>query len=201
MTREVGGGPARPQLRGGGLSAEGHGFLYETFGVRPQFSWQVDPFGASATTPTLFALAGFNAHVIGRIDYDLKEAMQETKVSAGRAHAAPSSPPRHSVLPKPLPSGQGPVRSTPGSSVPFRRAVGPHPEGGGQSGWAAGVRDKQHLRAPWRASLNTEHTSRVCQLVAPTGNSVSWAWLPSVSMSWDQVTGKSGNMCGSQRQC
>ncbi|KAM9742472.1 epididymis-specific alpha-mannosidase-like [Dama dama] len=58
---------------------EGHGFLYETFGVRPQFSWQVDPFGASATTPTLFALAGFNAHVISRIDYDLKEAMQKNQ--------------------------------------------------------------------------------------------------------------------------
>ncbi|XDB51577.1 hypothetical protein AB1E18_005132 [Capra hircus] len=56
---------------------EGHGFLYETFGIRPQFSWQVDSFGASATTPTLFALAGFNAHLISRIDYDLKEAMQK----------------------------------------------------------------------------------------------------------------------------
>ncbi|XP_021574148.1 epididymis-specific alpha-mannosidase [Carlito syrichta] len=55
---------------------EGHGFLYETFGVRPQFSWHVDPFGASATTPTLFALAGFNAHLTSRIDYDLKAAMQ-----------------------------------------------------------------------------------------------------------------------------
>ncbi|XDB51618.1 hypothetical protein AB1E18_005172 [Capra hircus] len=55
---------------------EGHSFLYETFGIRPQFSWQVDPFGASATTPTLFALSGFNAHVISRIDYYLKEAMQ-----------------------------------------------------------------------------------------------------------------------------
>ncbi|TWW63036.1 epididymis-specific alpha-mannosidase [Takifugu flavidus] len=58
---------------------EGHGFLYETFGVRPQFSWHVDPFGASATTPVLFALAGFNAHVISRIDYDLKDAMQKDK--------------------------------------------------------------------------------------------------------------------------
>ncbi|KAJ1060959.1 hypothetical protein K5549_002246 [Capra hircus] len=56
---------------------EGHGFLYETFGIRPQFSWQVDSFGASATTPTLFALVGFNAHLISRIDYDLKEAMQK----------------------------------------------------------------------------------------------------------------------------
>ncbi|XP_074085923.1 epididymis-specific alpha-mannosidase isoform X2 [Macrotis lagotis] len=58
---------------------EGHGFLYETFGIRPQFSWHVDPFGASAATPTLFALAGFNAHLISRIDYDLKEDMQKAK--------------------------------------------------------------------------------------------------------------------------
>ncbi|MED6292897.1 hypothetical protein CHARACLAT_005315 [Characodon lateralis] len=58
---------------------EGHGFLYETFGVRPQFSWHVDPFGASATTPVLFALAGFNAHLISRIDYDLKDSMQKKK--------------------------------------------------------------------------------------------------------------------------
>ncbi|XP_062300703.1 epididymis-specific alpha-mannosidase [Scomber scombrus] len=58
---------------------EGHGFLYETFGVRPQFSWHVDPFGASATTPVLFALAGFNAHLISRIDYDLKNTMQQQK--------------------------------------------------------------------------------------------------------------------------
>ncbi|XP_014445317.1 epididymis-specific alpha-mannosidase [Tupaia chinensis] len=58
---------------------EGHGFLYETFGVRPRFSWHVDPFGASATTPTLFALAGFNAHLISRIDYNLKNAMQEAQ--------------------------------------------------------------------------------------------------------------------------
>lgn len=59
---------------------EGHGFLYETFGVRPQFSWHVDPFGASATTPTVFALAGFNAHIISRIDYNLKEEMQKNKM-------------------------------------------------------------------------------------------------------------------------
>ncbi|XP_030018806.1 epididymis-specific alpha-mannosidase-like [Sphaeramia orbicularis] len=58
---------------------EGHGFLYQTFGVRPRFSWHVDPFGASATTPVLFALAGFDAHVVSRIDYDLKDAMQKNK--------------------------------------------------------------------------------------------------------------------------
>ncbi|XP_017291614.1 epididymis-specific alpha-mannosidase [Kryptolebias marmoratus] len=58
---------------------EGHGFLYETFGVRPRFSWHVDPFGASAATPVLFALAGFNAHLISRVDYDLKDGMQRDK--------------------------------------------------------------------------------------------------------------------------
>ncbi|XP_028331106.1 epididymis-specific alpha-mannosidase [Gouania willdenowi] len=58
---------------------EGHGFLYETFGVRPRFSWHVDPFGASATTPVLFSLAGFNAHLVSRIDYDLKDQMQKNK--------------------------------------------------------------------------------------------------------------------------
>ncbi|XP_058157218.1 epididymis-specific alpha-mannosidase [Dasypus novemcinctus] len=58
---------------------EGHGFLYETFGIRPRFSWHVDPFGASATTPTLFALAGFDAHLVSRIDYDLKQALQEAQ--------------------------------------------------------------------------------------------------------------------------
>lgn len=59
---------------------EGHGFLYETFGVRPRFAWHVDPFGASATTPVLFALAGFDAHLISRIDYDIKDDMQKNKV-------------------------------------------------------------------------------------------------------------------------
>ncbi|MXQ88061.1 hypothetical protein E5288_WYG022450 [Bos mutus] len=39
----------------------------------------VDPCGVSATTPILFALEGFNAHVISRIDYDLKEAMQDNQ--------------------------------------------------------------------------------------------------------------------------
>ena len=64
------------------LFAEGHGFLYETFGIRPQFSWQVDSLGTSATTPTLFAMAGFSGHIISRIDYDLKEAMQKDQVSS-----------------------------------------------------------------------------------------------------------------------
>lgn len=74
-------GPPSRHQQGDAVFAEGHGFLYETFGIRPQFSWHVDPFGASATTPTLLALAGFNAHLGSRIDYDLKAAMQEARVS------------------------------------------------------------------------------------------------------------------------
>ncbi|XP_033119415.1 epididymis-specific alpha-mannosidase-like isoform X2 [Anneissia japonica] len=58
---------------------EGHAFIYETFGVRPQFSWHVDPFGATASMATLFSLAGFNAHLTSRIDYDKKEAMMKNK--------------------------------------------------------------------------------------------------------------------------
>ena len=41
----------------------------------------MDSFGASTTTPTLFALAGFNAHIISWIDYYLKETMQNDQVS------------------------------------------------------------------------------------------------------------------------
>lgn len=77
--RELGGEGTPSVAEEADLFAEGHGFLYETFGIRPQFSWQVDSFGASTTTPTLFALAGFNDHVISRIDYDLKEACRRTR--------------------------------------------------------------------------------------------------------------------------
>ncbi|XP_011673874.2 epididymis-specific alpha-mannosidase [Strongylocentrotus purpuratus] len=58
---------------------EGHAFIYETFGVRPRFGWHVDPFGATAATPTLFALMGFNAHLTSRINYDQKAAMMKAK--------------------------------------------------------------------------------------------------------------------------
>ncbi|CAN9509590.1 unnamed protein product [Ophioblennius macclurei] len=77
---------------------EGHGFLYQTFGVRPQFSWHVDPFGASTTTPVLFALAGFNAHLISRIDYDLKDDMQKNKKLQFVWRASPSLKARQEIF-------------------------------------------------------------------------------------------------------
>jgi hypothetical protein len=39
--------------------ATGHQWLWDTLGVRPEYGWQVDPFGASTVTPTLFAWMGF----------------------------------------------------------------------------------------------------------------------------------------------
>ncbi|KAM4807632.1 epididymis-specific alpha-mannosidase [Rhinophrynus dorsalis] len=77
---------------------EGHGFLYETFGVRPRFSWHVDPFGASAASPTLFAMAGFNAHLISRIDYDSKTNMQNTKNLQFVWRASPSLVDRQEIF-------------------------------------------------------------------------------------------------------
>jgi len=39
--------------------AFGHEFLWNTFGVRPKYGWQVDPFGAAAETAAQFAMLGF----------------------------------------------------------------------------------------------------------------------------------------------
>jgi len=45
----------------------GHQFLLNTFDVKPNKGWQIDPFGASSVTPVLEKLAGFDAHLIDRI--------------------------------------------------------------------------------------------------------------------------------------
>ena len=47
----------------------GHEYLLKNFGVQPRIAWQIDPFGHSATTPTIFALMGFEALVINRIHF------------------------------------------------------------------------------------------------------------------------------------
>ena len=59
--------------------SEGHAFLLETFGVRPKIGWQIDPFGHSAMTPTLFALLGYDAMVINRIHFDTKRRFKATR--------------------------------------------------------------------------------------------------------------------------
>ena len=57
----------------------GHRFLYETFKITPKYSWEIDPFGASSVAPVLYAMMGFNAHVISRIDVTMKKEMQIDK--------------------------------------------------------------------------------------------------------------------------
>eukprot|EP01132_Coremiostelium_polycephalum_P004243 gene4243-5312_t len=50
----------------------GHQFLLKEFGVRPEISWQIDPFGPSTVTATLFKLMGFKYHIINRLDERIK---------------------------------------------------------------------------------------------------------------------------------
>lgn len=51
----------------------GHQFLLENFGVTPTMGWQIDPFGHSATFPSLLAQMGFEGMFLGRIDYQDRE--------------------------------------------------------------------------------------------------------------------------------
>ena len=47
----------------------GHDFVMKEFGVRPRVGWQIDPFGHSNANARLFAELGFDAYILGRIDY------------------------------------------------------------------------------------------------------------------------------------
>eukprot|EP01091_Cochliopodium_minus_P016677 TRINITY_DN631_c5_g1_i2.p1 TRINITY_DN631_c5_g1~~TRINITY_DN631_c5_g1_i2.p1 ORF type:complete len:923 (-),score=206.34 TRINITY_DN631_c5_g1_i2:268-3036(-) len=52
----------------------GHNFVKKNFGLSnpPNLGWQIDPFGASSSTPVLFDLMGFNATIYRRVNfYDL----------------------------------------------------------------------------------------------------------------------------------
>jgi hypothetical protein len=54
----------------------GHSFVKKEFGTHnlPNLGWQIDPFGASSSTPVLFDLMGFNSTVFRRVNfYDLAE--------------------------------------------------------------------------------------------------------------------------------
>lgn len=54
----------------------GHEYLLTNFGVSPKIAWQIDPFGHSSVTPSLFALMGFEALVINRIHYSEKDYLK-----------------------------------------------------------------------------------------------------------------------------
>eukprot|EP01119_Soliformovum_irregulare_P019887 TRINITY_DN6388_c0_g1_i4.p1 TRINITY_DN6388_c0_g1~~TRINITY_DN6388_c0_g1_i4.p1 ORF type:complete len:1028 (+),score=331.23 TRINITY_DN6388_c0_g1_i4:166-3084(+) len=55
-----------------GQVSAGHEYLLKHFGVRPRIGWQIDPFGHSSLTPTIFAQVGYQALVLNRIHHQLK---------------------------------------------------------------------------------------------------------------------------------
>lgn len=55
---------------------EGHEYLQALYGVRPRIAYAIDPFGHSAASAAVAAAAGYDALVINRIDYTLKEALK-----------------------------------------------------------------------------------------------------------------------------
>jgi hypothetical protein len=57
--------------------SEGHDYVESLFGVRPHIGWQIDPFGHSAMTPSLWALMGYDAMVINRIHYQTKKRFKQ----------------------------------------------------------------------------------------------------------------------------
>ena len=59
--------------------SEGHDYLEKLFGIRPHIGWQIDPFGHSSLTPSLWSLMGYDAMVINRINYLTKKQYKQTK--------------------------------------------------------------------------------------------------------------------------
>eukprot|EP00954_Amorphochlora_amoebiformis_P000727 56689-Amorphochlora_amoeboformis.AAC.1 len=58
----------------------GHQYLVENFGVQPRIGWQIDPFGHSSITPSLFKAMGFDALVINRIHHLRKQAFKRGRL-------------------------------------------------------------------------------------------------------------------------
>ena len=56
--------------------AEGHEYLQTLFGVRPRIAYAIDPFGHSAASAAIAAAAGYEALVINRIEFSLKDALK-----------------------------------------------------------------------------------------------------------------------------
>lgn len=45
----------------------GHEWIYNNFGIRPKYAFQIDPFGHSAFTPVIASRMGFSAVVLNSI--------------------------------------------------------------------------------------------------------------------------------------
>eukprot|EP01114_Cavostelium_apophysatum_P007845 TRINITY_DN2004_c0_g1_i3.p1 TRINITY_DN2004_c0_g1~~TRINITY_DN2004_c0_g1_i3.p1 ORF type:complete len:1212 (-),score=393.06 TRINITY_DN2004_c0_g1_i3:43-3678(-) len=58
---------------------EGHEYILKYFNTVPRFAWQIDPFGHSSLTPTLFSQMGYEGLVINRIHFHLKETYKQSR--------------------------------------------------------------------------------------------------------------------------
>ncbi|EGC28973.1 hypothetical protein DICPUDRAFT_99980 [Dictyostelium purpureum] len=56
---------------------QGHLWLKEHLNYTVEYAWQIDPFGYSSITPTLFSKMGLKGLIINRIAYDVKDYMKE----------------------------------------------------------------------------------------------------------------------------
>jgi hypothetical protein len=53
--------------------------MMRNFGVQPRIAWQIDPFGHSKLTPSLFKLMGYDALVINRIHHRFKGSLRNSR--------------------------------------------------------------------------------------------------------------------------
>eukprot|EP01133_Synstelium_polycarpum_P015071 gene15071-17840_t len=58
---------------------EGHLWLKETLNVTVHYGWQIDPFGHSSLTPTMFAQMGFKAMIGNRINDQIKNNFKSSQ--------------------------------------------------------------------------------------------------------------------------
>lgn len=58
---------------------EGHQWLWENIGIRPQNSWSIDPFGYSGTLPYLWKKSGMSNMVIQRVHQAVKTSLIHEK--------------------------------------------------------------------------------------------------------------------------
>ncbi|EGC39652.1 hypothetical protein DICPUDRAFT_96508 [Dictyostelium purpureum] len=58
---------------------QGHMWIKDTFNVTVQYGWQIDPFGYSSLTPTLFSRMGIKGLIINRISYNVKNYMKKKR--------------------------------------------------------------------------------------------------------------------------
>ena len=57
----------------------GHDWLYNNFGIRPSVGWQIDATGHSDATPSLLGMMGYEALVVNRLHFRVKQQFKSEK--------------------------------------------------------------------------------------------------------------------------